>query len=254
MGNRLWVLGGNDGEMEAIKMLLGLAGEKFVQPGQKWGDLRYGAQDLGLISPAYLVFVECRPKGDFGSARLQIIDHHNECAGQPPAVLQVLKILEESGLRISDATRRWVELAAANDTGAYHGLESIGATAEEMQRIRAFTRKAQGITPKHESASRGALVQAQISGRVLVIQGQSVKNVCVVDELYTADRKDQEFLIVNGGSFHFSGDGQICGRLKDTFGGWAGGAGLDKKGDKRAFWGCNGPASKLDEILAEINR
>lgn len=259
--DRLWVLGGNDGEMEAIKTLLGMAGEKWVQPKTNWGDHRFSPRDAGLGAECSsfancgfvkIVFVECCPALE--SSNTLVVDHHGQRSGEPPAVLQVLAILEKSGLRVSDATQRWLELVGANDCGAYNGMEGIGATVEEMKRVRAFTRKAQGITSEHESVARTALYNAKQSGRALVIIGTQIKTACVVDELYWQGRCDEEFLIVNSGSFHFSGDGETCRLLKEKFAGWAGGAGLGKKGDKRAFWGCNNAASKASEILAEINR
>ena len=235
---RLWVLGGNDGEMEAIKELLDVALERYVQPQMNWGDHRYSAKDLGLVARSDLhksiVFVECRPAGYFQNVDLHVIDHHGDRSSEPPSVSQVLGMLESLGLRINEAKRRWLELVGANDCGAYSSMESIGATPEEMRRVRAYTRKAQGITAEHEATARIALDLAQMCGRVLVVQlpNVSVKNVCVIDQLYEDGRKGQEYMIVGPGNFHLSGDGEVCARLKEKFGGWTGGVGLGKKGDK----------------------
>lgn len=262
--NRLWVLGGNDGEMEVIKTLLGMAGDQWIQPKTSWGDLQYKIDDLSdlvarpLRSFSEVVFVECKPVyGKIKLFSIWVIDHHGDRANESASVLQVLRVLEKSGLQISDATRRWVGLIAANDTGAYAGMEMLGATLDEMARVRALTRRAQGITQEHEDTARTALESAKANGLVLVAQvaeGKHIKNVCFLDALHQAGRGNELYLLVGSGSFHFSGDGAICAKLHKEFSGWAGGAGLGKKGDQRAFWGFNGPNEKLDEILAEINQ
>ena len=260
---RFWVLGGSDGEMGVIIELLGMAGEEWIQPQKEWGNLHFGFVQIGKgeaeLRDITTIFVECGPRWNqenYPEIEVVFIDHHGELSGRPASVLQVLGILEKAGLKISDFTRRWVELVAANDCAAYAGMESLGATPEEIERVRAFTRKAQGITEEHKAVAREALGLSQQYGSVLVAKapaGESIKNVCFLDLLYRSGRADQQYLLVGSGNFHFSGDGEICARLKKKFRGWAGGWGLGKKGDNRAFWGMNGSPKLLAQILAEIN-
>ena len=257
---RFWVLGGSDGEMEAIKALLGMAGEEWIQPQKKRGDLHFGFEDIGKteadLQKTTVVFAESEPLWSQASRpaiEVIIIDHHGDLSGRPASVLQTLEILEKAGLKISELTRRWLELVAANDCAAYAGMEGLGATREEIERVRAFTRKAQGITNEHKAAALEALECSQKHGSVLVARG-SIKNVCFLDLLYRSGRADEQYLLVGSGSFHFAGDGEICARLKDEFGGWTGGLGFGKKGDKRAFWGMNGSPNLLTRILAKINQ
>jgi hypothetical protein len=233
--------------METIKTLLGMAGEDFVQPRRGWGNYRYSSKDLGrdVANLTKIFFVECEPAGvNVNSSNLEVLNHHGARSNEPAAVLQVLKILERFGLRISDTTRRWIELIAANDCGAYNGMEGFGATQEEIQRVRAFTRKAQNVTSRHESDARKAVNGATTIDGVLVLKPEEfpdvfLKNVCVLDILYEAGRHNEPYLIAVSGNFHFSGDGEACARLQKKFGGWAGGSGFGQKGDNRAFWGCN---------------
>ena len=48
MKNVLFVLGGNDGEMETIKNILSAAGISFVQPVKGWGEKNFSPSDIGL--------------------------------------------------------------------------------------------------------------------------------------------------------------------------------------------------------------
>jgi hypothetical protein len=254
---RLWVLGGNDGEMEVIKHLLGMVGEKWVQPKREWGDHVYTTAEVGLdinniAKLEDVFFVECKHSSQsWWERELTVIDHHGDRSGEPASVFQVLDILEKSGLRISWQTRRWIELVAANDCGGYPGLEAIGATSEEIKRVRIFTKKAQGITAKDEAEAKRALSCAKSCGNALYISMMHKKFSPVIDLLYEAGQ-DENVLISGGKQLNFFGDGAVCAKLMEEFGGWVGGAGLNVSGDKRAYWGHAAPVNP-DAVMAVIN-
>lgn len=269
MSNILFVLGGNDAEMLLVKALLSQAGQKFLQPNAGWGELKYSPSDLGLKvvpaehrtdrpgMPAHIedhhevVFVEATPTGEWPTGtKVVVIDHHNERSGDSASVLQVLRHLEAAvDFRISAATRRWAELIAANDAAYIPGMLAFGATSQEIERIRAFDRKAQGVTSYNEADAERALAERpERYGRMRVVRINHSRTAAVADRLFeTGD--DQSLLIIteaDEGELNFFGRGTLCAELKEKFGGWAGGSGLGKH-EGQAFWGRTG--GNLKEVV-----
>ncbi len=249
--NTLFVLGGNDAEMELIKQLLNMAGIRWLQPNKAWGDHSYSPKDLGLTvvrvnrsmgsgassvetleADPTVVFVECKPVcWPEGALNMTVIDHHGQRSGEPASVSQVVKLLE---MTMSEATRRWVELVAANDAGYIPAMEALGATQDEIARVRALDRKAQGVTQKQEIQAEIALEKPEVEGRLTTVRLSHSKTSTVCDRLY--GRYDQLLVISEDGEVNFFGDGALCAALKEKFEGWSGGSGLGKAG-QNAFWG-----------------
>ena len=257
---KFFVLGGNDAEMEVIKQLLSQAGQSFVQPRKEWGDHSYNPDDLGLeVAPAHtgrqsqggpsydvhvpaavrgystVVFVECSAVSDWPEGTKTIlIDHHGELAYRPASIRQVLDVLEPTGFQISSETRRWIELIAANDAGYIPAMITLGATPEEIARIRALDRSAQGITPGHEAEAERAIAAKEVSGRLTIVRMAHSKTATVADRLFGG--YDQLLILSADREVNFYGDGALCADLKAKFEGWNGGSGLGKIG-ANAYWG-----------------
>ncbi|MEN9921978.1 MAG: hypothetical protein RL097_254 [Candidatus Parcubacteria bacterium] len=295
IGNALFVLGGNDGEMEVIKQLLAIKGQSWVQPKMGWGDHIYTLVDLdlkaesqmiatgggygyhsghdreaqGIEGNPMIIFVECRPSDDWPvDHKPKVIDHHGERSGEPASVLQVLDLLMSEGMtrkvcgkpsshtderrclarQISTTTLRWVELVAANDSGYIPAMRALGATIEEIERVRALDRSAQGITLAQEAAAETALRSAITDGRLTVVKLSHSKTAAVTDRLY--GRYDQLLILSENGEVNFYGDGALCALLKVKFEGWNGGSGLGKKGED-AFWGGYPTLDKVEQFIRE---
>ena len=150
-------LGGADREMSAIREHL----ERNNIPFEDW-DLGWGAKASTYavsieraaregFTPV-LVELELDIKNLFGA---KVIDHHNERAGEPASILQVLALL---GI---EPTRHDL-LIAANDTGFLHGLLRFGATSEEISEIRMTDRQIQAITAKQEEQAAVALREMRV--------------------------------------------------------------------------------------------
>lgn len=258
--SKFFVLGGNDAEMELVKQLLSQAGQLFVQPKKEWGDYSYSPADLGLeVVPAHtgrrsqggpsydvqvpaavkgystVVFVECTAAAQWPEGTETIrVDHHGELAYRPASVRQVLDILEPCGFQLSGETRRWIELIAANDAGYIPAMIALGSTPEEIARIRALDRSAQGITPAYEAEAERAIVAKEVTGPLTIIRMKHSKTATVADRMYG---DYNQLLIISGdGEVNFYGDGALCAELKTKFEGWNGGSGLGKVG-ANAYWG-----------------
>jgi hypothetical protein len=146
MKNYNFFLGGQDGEMIAIREILERNDIAFEDKKIGWGAKAsaYAEKIEAAVAAGFIpVLVELEiditvPHGAI------VVDHHNERAGEPASILQVLALL---GI---EPTRHDF-LVAANDTGFLHGLLRFGATSEEILDIRLGDRGSQGITPEQEA-------------------------------------------------------------------------------------------------------
>ncbi|OGZ69274.1 MAG: hypothetical protein A3D44_01120 [Candidatus Staskawiczbacteria bacterium RIFCSPHIGHO2_02_FULL_42_22] len=225
--------------------------------------------DARAVGVSTVVFIECGPKDWPKGTPVVVIDHHGTRSGEPASVLQLLEVLnsrtryngsiylggeskhhQKVGFELSAATRRWVELIAANDAGYIPAMLALGATPDEVARIRALDRSAQGITPAHETEAERALANAEVKGRLTVVMLMHTKTATIADRLF--GRCDQLLVASNNGEVNFYGDGALCAKLKEKFDGWSGGSGLGKTG-QNAFWGVGeGNGNLAQEVISFI--
>lgn len=299
MDKSIFVLGGNDAEMMVIRTLLERAGIEFFQPEMGWGDKVFGPEQLGLeveterdegrgrVFPAHVrdvsraYFVECRPTADWPAGTpVMVIDHHGDRSGEPASVLQVMaalggqvltdlafeaEALVRAALNLSPATRRWIELVASNDAGYIPAMLALGATPEEVARVRLADRSAQGITPEQERQAEEAIAASEVINGLVIVHLAHSKCATVTDRLFGKYPSGREnLLILSGdGEVNYFGDGALCAALKEKFPeapapwapekmaqSWAGGSGLGKAGGQ-AYWG--GYPSE-DEVLAFLKK
>lgn len=271
--NPFFVLGGGDAEMECIAALLSVFGIRWVQPNKGWGSHRYTPEQVGVAiatsdrasaratmagRPVTVVFVECQPSADGWhgvSSSVEVVDHHDEESHRPPAVRQVVNMLE-CWDKLSPTLQRWVEIVGANDAGYIPAMLALGATPAEVAQVRGADRCAQGITPAHEREAERALGEAESrsGGRITVIRMAHSKCAAVTDRLHPgAGGVGYENLLVvsDDGETNFYGDGALCAAIAGKFpGGWSGGSGLGKVGEP-AYWGGH---PKTDELLSFIEQ
>jgi hypothetical protein len=263
----LWVLGGSDLEMKAIKALLTLCGQPIRDFNTGWGVHEYSPTDLGLARSTdddaqreklstyrTICFVECRPKtpGEecWENVATEEIDHHGSRASEPASIMQVLRKLESMGVTVSAPTRRYVELVALNDTGHIDAMRWLGASPEEMSAIRALDRKAQGVTSAQEQQAEAAIREKTVEGRLTIVRLPHSKCSPVTDRLHGT--YDQLLILSKDGETNFYGDGEVCQELAKKFpGSWSGGSGLGRKGDS-AYWGSS--SAQQEDVFEEVRR
>ena len=271
--------------------LLGLEVDPAIE-GRGRDERGRPAQARG-VSRAY--FVECQPAASWPEGTpVVVIDHHGDRSGEPASVLQVMAALGgqvltdlaqeaewgncydkadalraaalvRGALNLSNETRRWVELVAANDAGYIPAMLALGATPEEVARVRLADRSAQGITPEQELQAEEAIAASEVVGEMVVVHLAHSKCATVSDRLFGEYPSGREnLLILSGdGEVNYFGDGALCAALKEKFPeapapwapekmaqSWAGGSGLGKAGGQ-AFWG--GYPSQ-DEVLAFLKK
>ena len=250
-----YFLGGNDLEMQEIRILLaeaGLAGS-VVDRKLAWGARASAyATDIAaaLAAAKTPVLVELEDDLPTGISRdeLMVIDHHGVHAGKdkPSSLRQLHDLL--APFRSLEWTRRRA-LVAANDIGHAPGLRQLGASADEIRAIRDQDRAAQGVSAGDEAESRRAVAQAQWHGRLLVVTTSAGTSSAVGDFLLTeyGGCDPQNLLVVMPGEIAFFGHGGVIAGLAGVPGCWWGGA-LPQRG----FWGA--PRHSIGDVQRLIGQ
>ncbi|MBR2922432.1 MAG: hypothetical protein IKC10_03820 [Alphaproteobacteria bacterium] len=244
VNNMVVFAGGYDGEMIAIINACREAGVEVVDNHLGWGASAsaYAEEIAKAVSEGKVpVLVELTLDIEVPSISI-IVDHHNEYAGKPASIIQILDLL---GVEPS----REQQLIAANDNGYIPAMLALGATAEEVAKVRYADRAAQGITPEQEIEAERAIAAAEVVNGVTIVRMAHSKTATVCDRLFDPE-KEQRLLILSGdGESNFFGNGELCKLLQgdktgktpegwdiySNFGGWIGGN-LPISG----FWGGYG--------------
>lgn len=233
----VFLLGGQDLEMQTIRALLQEHGQDFHDRELRWGARAsdYRKEIIDAVQAGRIpVLVELAPDLPLPDCAV-IVDHHDERAGldRRTSLRQVFDLL---GLPESAWTRR-LALVAANDMGHVSAMAAIGASREEMVDIRAADRAAQGVTAEDERLARQAVEARRLAagGRLTVVE-LAHKRAGVVADLLTpelggpgADR----LLVLMPKETAFYGDGATIEWLAASWpGGWRGG-----ELPVRGYWG-----------------
>lgn len=247
-------LGGHDLEMLAIRDLLSAhAAGRFLDKGLTWG-ARASAYQQEIAAarargdtPVLVELVD-----DLKLSGVILIDHHGAAAGAstPTALEQIFALLKLP----SNAWSRWLALVAANDRGHVAALRALGASPEEINRVRSADRAAQGITAAEEAAAATACEHAEslAEGHLTRVRLAHGRTAAVTDRLDAelGGPGYQNLLIESPGEVNFFGEGALVQGLGQRFPtGWSGGD-LPLRG----FFGLRTlePARVLDELLASL--
>ncbi|MEK7531758.1 MAG: hypothetical protein AAB545_02430 [Patescibacteria group bacterium] len=164
-----------------------------------------------------------------------IVDHHGDRSNEAASILQVLYLLDIK-------PNRHDLLVAANDAGYIPAMIEMGATKEEINKIRFLDRTAQGVTMDMELQAVAALSSAEKIDNMVIVRIPHNKVSPVTDRLFTSWPNGKENLIVicEDGSreVYYFGRGDICKEVKESFvDSWGGGQGYGNP-EKNAFSGC----------------
>ena len=177
----VFLLGGNDLEMEEIRKVLELLNVDFCDKGLRWSNACLSAYSDELeqyTAAGYDIFgVELKKDMD-APANYREIDHHNEFNARKSSLEQVFDIL---GLEMT----RFQRLVAANDSRYIPGMLAMGATEEEVEKIRTMDRACQGVTAEdEENAELSIKEQMSLFKNVTVVKSYTPKFSCICDRLY----------------------------------------------------------------------
>lgn len=245
ISNERYFLGGRDLEMLEITRLLRRAGAEFVDRGLAWGACASAYRDeieRTLSDGDTVVLVELADDltDRVDRSRIVAVDHHGDRAGRdlPSALRQVF-----DRLRQRCPSLRWTRrmaLVAANDIGHAAGLRAVGASADEVTRIRDDDRKAQGVTAEIEAESRRAIGRARTNGQLIVVETTAPTSSAVADFMLPeyGGPGPKDLLVVMPESFAFFGRGPAVRLLSKVEGSWYGGD-LPARG----YWGTRRASS-----------
>lgn len=248
-------LGGHDLEMVTLAELLareapGRFADKRLSWGAKASDYRREIE-AALARGDVPVLVELEPDLELPREVVVVVDHHGDRAGRerPTSLEQVFELLDLPPERWS----RWYELVAANDRGYIPALRRAGASEEEIRRVRAADRAAQGITEEDEQATEAALasLERRCDGRLLVARLSHGRTTALVDRLQPelGGPGFENLLVFSPGEVNFFGSGEVVRALAEAYPqGWWGGD-LPEQG----FWGHPGrPAGVVEVVCGRV--
>lgn len=255
--NMVAFLGGYDAEMLAIADACRKAGVDVVDKHLGWGAAAsaYTEEIADAISAGKTpVLIELTLDIELPVSAI-VVDHHNENAGKPASILQVLSLL---GVK---PTRSQL-LIAANDCAYIPGMLALGATPEEVATVRLADRAAQGITPEQEAEAERAIAAAEVVNGVTIVKMSHSKTATVCDRLFSPDKEQRLLILSEDGESNFFGNGELCNLLRgeDTskktaegytiyshFGGWIGGN-LPTSG----YWGGYADQKKVEKFVIDF--
>lgn len=262
----VFLLGGHDLEMLAIRDLLVSAKTPFHDRSLRWGAKAssYRAElaaaradgrtpvlielenDLGLAAvPAVAL-----PKPLPPAVEAITVDHHGPAAGDRPTALeQVFALLGLPG----SAWTRWHDLVAANDRGHIAALRLFGADDDEIRRVRRADLAAQGVTdPEWAAASESIRDRRQVGGLTIVDLPHDRAGLAadLLDPAFGGPGVPEDLLVVSPGEVNFYGSGPRVTALAGKFhGGWCGG-----ELPARGFWGHTRSAVHPDAVIAWLSQ
>ena len=218
---KVFFLGGKDLEMSEIKKVLHEAGQEVLDRELDWGAKAsaYTEEIFQAVANGNVpVLVELELDIEIPAETI-VVDHHNERAGEPASILQVLDLL---GI----TPTRHHQLIGANDSGYIPAMLDMGATTEEVANIRLADRNAQGVTSEQEAEAERAVANAEVVNKLTIVKMAHSKTAPVADRLF--GKADQLIILSGDGEVNFFGNGEICSELKEKFDGWGGGSGFGK--------------------------
>ena len=167
--NALFLLGGHDLEMCAIRDILSRHRCVYVDRHLSWHNSQLSRYQSDIEQ-----FRLRNPSGWIYHA----IDHHNAFSNRPSSLEQILRLF-----RIPFS--RDYQLIAVNDSRYISGLQSAGATPEEIRAIRLADRLAQGVTETDERLAEKAILEnLEKCGDLVVVRALSSCFSPICDRLY----------------------------------------------------------------------
>lgn len=191
----IFLLGGHDLEMIEIKLILEQLQCNYYDNDLKWGaKLSSYSRVLNDEDP----FVGIELIEDISlPLNYTRIDHHNEYSNRSSSLEQLADFV---GIDLTWNQR----LIAANDRGYIPEMMTIGASKDEINRIRQADRMAQGVTDNDELlADQSIKENLKIIGDLIYVKSLTNKTSAICDRLFPY----QKLLIKYNGNFFYSGKG-----------------------------------------------
>lgn len=243
-------LGGDDAEMVAIRDHLKLANVPFVDAGLGWGAKAsaYSKQIAKAAQDGFTpVLVELEVDIVLPESTV-VVDHHGNRAGEPASILQVLNLLKKEPTRHD-------QLVADNDTSNAAGLRRLGYSKSEADGVRSgeYQPSQEILDEILRALDTADAYRAAVAGELVIVRMPNSKCGPITDRLawLWANGGEEKLLVLSGdGEANFFGNGLLCAKLAEKFGGWSGGTGLGKH-DGFGCWGASAPINQ-SAVEAEV--
>lgn len=179
----IFFLGGIDAEMEEIRKILKAGNCRVRDLGLNWENavLSAYADELRKLSIDDIpIFIELRQDIPL-PPNAEVIDHHGDQAGST-ANTSLEKVAELLGVELG----REQKLISANDRGHVRGMLSLGASHEELLRIRALDRYLQGCTDLDCTLAEDSIRKTlhETFPGVACVTSSTSKSASVVDRIW----------------------------------------------------------------------
>jgi len=186
----LFLLGGYDLEMLTIRKLLDQYGYAYHDHKLSWGAQLSSYENL--FDEEY-TFVGIELEEDVAPPKSYLsIDHHGKDTDKPSSLEQVATLLSIS-LTYEQT------LIAANDRGYIKAMQELGASDEQIVRIRQQDRKAQGVTEEDERQAERSVIESKGSD---IIYAYTPKFSAISDRIY---QEHSAYIIYNETTVSFYG-------------------------------------------------
>lgn len=180
MEKKLFLIGGKDLEMEEIVKILKKKNIEYVDRHLSWGASWKDYKDITDNIPQETVIYGIELADEIPQG-CKLIDHHNHNNGKPASIIQLCNIL---GIEPS----RHIQLVAANDSGYILSLLKMGATPDEIQKIRKKDRELSGCTKLDEENSKVKYYTIRKNGLTFIIaKCKTNKFAPFIDTHYSPD-------------------------------------------------------------------
>ncbi len=146
----VFLLGGRDLEMCAIKRMLKKHGVKFIDKNLEWGaKISAYKSELEQFKNQTIYAVELENDLNIKNGNVVFIDHHNDNSDKPSSIEQVAVILNHKLSRFEYAV-------ALNDKGYIDALMKEGFGTADIERIRRLDILCQSISKQEKEAAENA--------------------------------------------------------------------------------------------------
>jgi len=230
----VFFLGGLDLEMLEIKKILQAHKLKVIDQNLSWGaKLSDYKKELDEKKTNVLIELEIDDKELLNSIPNIIIDHHNELSHKPSSLEQVIQLLQKKFKLTVDFTN-YLKLVAINDVKHIKGLKDLKVPNEDIEKIRAKDRRAQGVTEIDEKLARESVENYKTDvGLVTVIEAQTNYFSPITDFVY--DLKKEHLIVYNNRTLNYYGPAKA--RLVQYLNAKVAGDCLYHGGDENGFLG-----------------
>lgn len=182
VNKKIFLLGGMDLEMCVIRDMLKEHNIAYHDRNLKWNNAaisrysdildKYKNQDNIIIYGIELTEDMSVPDN------YVCIDHHNDFSHKPSSLEQTATIL---GIEMS----YFYKLVSANDKDYIPGMQKIGATEQDIIRIRTMDRKCQGVTEEDEKAAEKSINENTIQkNNITIVHSYTSCFSAICDRLY----------------------------------------------------------------------